>query len=247
MNWHNAIGILSTIALFTPVFVIVVFGLIRYKQFIPLLIYCLFSFGFNLMTEHMIAIPKNIERTYGIVNNITDMPLMFSFLIFQIPSIVLAKRMKILLAIFILFEFAIIGLYGVSIKAITIIMAPGLSIVFGFSLYFFVYAIKKSFINSKYVGKAMTASALCFAYGCFICIYLMHYVAAIPDIPNLFLIYYIVTIIYCTLLSMGLWWESKRRKKVEEMLITRRELMRFFADEKKPATQKSITGQWKLN
>lgn len=247
MNWHSAIGILSTIALFAPVFVIVASGLLRSKQYIPLLIYCLFGFGFNLMTEHMVSVPKNVERTYGIINNITDMPLMFSFLLFQVTSTVQAKRMKILLAAFILFEIVMIGKYGLSIKAITLIMGPGLLIVFGYSLYFFATAIKKSFIHSKYTGKALIASALCFAYGCFICIYLMHYVAAIPDIPNLFLIYYFVTIIYCSLLSTGLWWENKRRKKVEEMLVTRRELMRFFADEKKTATPTGITGQWKLN
>jgi hypothetical protein len=32
-----------------------------------------------------------------------------------------------------------------------------------------------------------------------------------------------------------------------ELLITREELKRFFADEKKPANQKGVTGQWKLN
>ena len=38
MNWHDAIGILSTIALFAPVCVIVVTKLIRYKQYLPLFI-----------------------------------------------------------------------------------------------------------------------------------------------------------------------------------------------------------------
>ena len=46
MNWHDAIGILSTLALFTPVFIIVVTKLIRYKQYFPLFIYCLLAFGF---------------------------------------------------------------------------------------------------------------------------------------------------------------------------------------------------------
>lgn len=247
MNWHAAIGILSTIALFAPVFIIVAFKLIRYKQFIPLFIYCLFAFTYNLFTENLIVIPKNIERTYGIINNLTDMPLMFSFLIFQIASSWHVKRMKILLGVYILFEIAMIFIYGLNIKMITIVMAPGLSIVFGYSLYFFVNAVKRSFIHTKYAGKALIASGLCFAYGCFIFIYLMHYIAAIEDIPNIFLIYYIVTIIYSSLLSIGLVMESKRKKKVEEMLETRRELMKFFADEKKTATPKEVTGLWKLN
>ena len=247
MNWHNAIGILSTLALFVPVFVIVAFKLIRYKQFIPLFIYCLLAFVYNLMTEKLIIVPKNIERTHGIINNYLDMPLMFSFLMFQINSSLQVKRMKILLAAYILFEIVILFLYGLTYTAITIVMAPGIIIVFGYALYFFVYAIKRSFFHQKYVGKAMIASSLCFAYGCFISIYLMHYIFEIQDIPNLFLIYYIVTIIYCSLLSIGLLMESRRKKKVEELLVTRRELMRFFADEKKSAASKKAAGQWKFN
>ena len=247
MNWQDAIGILSTLALFTPVFVIVVTKLIRYKQYLPLFIYCLLAFGFNLMTEHLVNVPKNVERFYGITNNITDMPLMLGFLLFQIPTSVQKKRMKILLCVFIVFEIVLIIMYGITVKAITVTMGPGLVIVFGYSLYYFVYTVKRSFIHNKFVGKAIVASALTFAYGCFIIIYLMHYIFNLQDLSSLFLIYYFITIIYCIILSVGLYIESKRKRKLYELVITRKELMRFFADEKKPATPKGATGQWKLN
>jgi hypothetical protein len=97
------------------------------------------------------------------------------------------------------------------------------------------------------VGKAIVASALTFAYGCFIIIYLMHYVLNLKDLSSLFLIYYFITIIYCIILSVGLYIEGKRKRKLYELLITRKELMSFFADEKKPAAPKGATGQWKLN
>jgi len=42
-------------------------------------------------------------------------------------------------------------------------MGPGLVIVFGYSLYYFVYTVKRSFIHNKFVGKAIVASALTFA------------------------------------------------------------------------------------
>ena len=247
MNWQDAIGILSTLALFTPVFVIVVTKLIRYKQYLPLFIYCVLAFGFNLMTEHLINVPKSIERFYGISNNLTDMPLMLGFLLFQIPSSVQKKRMKILLGAFIVFEIVLIFMYGITVKTITVTMGPGLVIVFGYSLFYFVYTVKRSFIHNKFVGKAIVASALTFAYGCFIIIYLMHYVLNLKDLSSLFLIYYFITIIYCIILSVGLHIESKRKSKLYELLITRKELKRFFADEKKPAAPKGTTGQWKLN
>lgn len=247
MNWNSAIGILSTVALFAPVFIILITGLIRYKQYLPIFIYCILAFGFNLMTEHLVNIPKTVERYYGIINNLTDMPLMLSFMMFLIASSTVVKRMKILLAIYIIFEVVLIILYGITVKTITLTMGPGLLIVFGFALYYFVYTVKHSFIHSKFISKAYIASSLTFAYGCFFIIYLMHYVVKLPDLPNLFLIYYFITIIYCTLLAIGLYLESKRKRRLEELLVTRRELMRFFADEKKPATPNGLTGQWKLN
>jgi hypothetical protein len=247
MNWNSVIGILSTLALFAPVFIIVATKLIRYKQYIPLFIYCLLAFGFNLMTEHFVNVPKNIERFYGIINNLTDMPLILSFLIFQVASSFHIRSMKIVLATFIVFEIILILLFGITVKTITYTMAPGLLIVFGYSLYYFVYTVKRSFVHNKFIGKAIVASALSFAYGCFIILYLMHYVFKLQDIPNLFLIYYIITVIYCGLLSVGLYMESRRKRKLEELLLTRKELMRFFSDEKKPASSSRITGQWKLN
>lgn len=247
MSWHDAVGILSTLALFTPVFVIVVSKLIRYKQFISLFIYCVLAFGFNLMTEHLVNVPKSVERYYGITNNLTDMPLMLCFLFFQIPSSVQRKRIKILLVAFIIFEIVLMIIYGITVKTITLTMGPGLLIVFGYSLYHFVYTVKRSFIHNKFVGKAIVATALTFAYGCFIIIYLMHYVLNLQDISGLFLIYYFISIIYSIILSVGLYMEGKRKSKLYDLLITRKELMTFFADEKKPTAPKGTTGLWKLN
>lgn len=246
MNWHNAIGILSTVALFAPVFVIFATKLFN-KRYIPLLIYCILAFGFNLMTEHLVNVPKNIERYYGIINNLTDMPLMLSFLMFHIHSSSVVKKMKIVMAAYILFEIVLIALYGITVKTITLTMGPGLLIVFAFALYYFVFTVKRSFIHNKFVGKAFVASSLVFAYGCFFIIYIMHYVIKLQDLPGLFLIYYFISVIYCSLLAVGLYMESKRKKKQEELLVTRKELMRFFSDEKKPATPGGLTGQWKLN
>ena len=248
MSWLNAIGILSTLALFAPIFVIVAAGLIRYKQYLPLFIYGVLAFGFNLMTEHLVNVPKTFERYYGIINNLTDMPLILAFLAFQIASSVQVKRMMILLTAFIIFEIVLIAMFGITVKTITWTMGPGLLIVFAYSLYYFAYTVKRSFTHNKFISKAIIASGLTFAYGCFIIIYLMHYVFPLKEeLPNLFLIYYFITIIYCGLLSVGLYLESKRKRKLEDLLLTRKELMRFFSDEKKPATQNRITGQWKLN
>ncbi len=247
MNWHYAIGLLSTLALFAPVFIILIFRLFPYKNYQALFVYCLLGLIYNLMTETLIVAPRNFVRTFGIINNLLDVPLMLLFLMIFSTSVVKTKRLKLFLAAFVCFELGVMLFNGISVKTITLVMGPGLILIFSLALYFFVTRVKQSFFQSKAVSKAIIASAICFAYGCFVFIYIMHYVLELPDVADIFLIYYIVTIIYCSLLSVGLVKESKRKRKLEELLITRKELLRFFADEKKPATSQKVTGQLNLN
>ena len=247
MNLNSTLGIISTLALFAPVFVILAFKHIRYKSYIALFVYCLLAFSYNLMTEGLIVLPKSIVRNFSIIVNLLDVPLMFLFIMLFSTTAAEIKRMKLLLLIFICFEIIVVALKGLSIPTVTIVMGPGLALVFGYSLYFFVQTVKRSFIHTKAVSKAVLASSICFAYGCFILIYFMHYVFAIQDVPNIFLIYFMVTIIYCSLLTVGLVMESKRLRKLEELRVTRKELQTFFADEKKPAASKETPGQLKFN
>ena len=247
MTWHKAIGFLSTLALFSPVFVILAFRLINYKKYFPIFFYCFFSFIYNLLSEDYISLPETIQRTFGIVNNLLDAPLMLTFFMFLYTSPEQTKKLKLLLGVFIGFEFVVLAFYGLSIKTITIVIGPGLLMVFGYALYFFVKNIKRCFSQNKILGKAMIASAICFAYGCFFLIYIMHYVLALPDVNDIFMIYFIASIIFCSLLTAGLVLESKRQRKLEELLITRKELLSFFADEKKLVISKEPAGQWKLN
>lgn len=247
MNWHRAIGLLSTFALFSPVLIILAFRLINYKKYFPLFFYCLFAFTYNLMSEGYLPLATNTQRIFGILNNLLDPLLMLTFLLSFCTSSTQAGKMKLLIGVFMIYEIMIVAFFGLSIKTITIVMGPGLLIVFGYALYFFVQNVKKSFIHNKILGKALVSSAICFAYGCFFLIYIMHYVLALSEVDDIFLIYFISTIIFCSLLSAGLVLESKRQRKLEELLITRKELLNFFADEKKPAITQDTAGQLKLN
>lgn len=247
MNWHHAIGLISTLALFSPVFAILYFRMYRYKNYLPLLAYCFFAFSYNLMTEQYITLPRNIQRYSGIINNLLDFPLMFMFIMLFSTSKNNTIRMKIFLGAFILFEIIVVAIKGVTIPAIIIVMGPGVSLVFGYGLYFFVQYIKRSFANQKALGKALMASSICFAYGCFLFIYVMFYLFSLPDSPYIFAVYFVITIIYCSLLTAGIIIESKRKRKLEELLVTKKELLRIFGEEKKPVATKEATGEWKFN
>lgn len=248
MNWHAAIGLTSSVALFLPVVIIIVLGLFRYKNYQALFLYCFLAFVYNLMTEDIIQVGRNAEKAWGITNNLLDVPLMLLFLMMFSTSPAQTLRMKIYLAVFVCYEIVILFLYGLSIKTITIVMGPGLILILAISSYFFFTKVKQSVIHKKALGKAFMAAAILFAYGCFSFIYVMHYILALPDLANIFLIYYLVTIIYCSLLTTGLIIENQRIKKLEELRVTRKELVQFFGDDQKPALPKKTTSAgWKLN
>lgn len=248
MNWPAAIGIISSLALFLPVIIIIFFGFFRYKNYLALLIYCLLALVYNLMTEDIIATTGNIEKVWGIVNNLLDVPLMLLFMMIFSTSATQTFRMKIYLAVFVFFEIIVISIYGLNIKTITIVMGPGLALILVIGAFFFVMKVKQSIIHKKALGKAFLTAAIVFAYGCFSFIYIMHYILALDDISNIFLIYHLVTIVYCSLLATGLIIEKKRVKKLGELRVTRKELMQFFNDEKKPSSPPNSTNaQWKLN
>lgn len=247
MNAHKIIGFLSTLALFSPVVVMLSYRLIQYKKYLPLFFYCLFAFVYNLMSEGYLPVAASTQRTFGIVNNLLDPVLMLTFLIFFHATPRHANKMKWVLLVLIVSELIILAVYGLSIKTITLVVGPGLVIVFIHALYFFVQTVKRCFFNNKIMGKALIATAISFAYGCFFLIYIMHYVMALPDVDDIFLIYFISTIIFSSLLTAGLVLESKRHQKMEELRITREELMQFFADEKKTVIPSEPAHQWKAN
>ncbi len=250
MNWQFAIAIISALALFVPVILITIFRLYRYNNYLALLAYCLMTLGYNLipLTREFVKIPASTVRNWGVINNLLDMPLMLLFLMLFSTSATHKMRMKIYLAVFIVFEIIIVGLYGLTIKAVTITMGPGLVLIFSIAFFYFIRKVKQSILQNKALGKAFIAGAITFAYGCFGIIYLMHYVIAINDIPNIYLIYYIVLTVFSSVLTTGLILENKRLKKREELMLTRKELEEFFSDQKKKIEAKENTNtkwEWK--
>ena len=235
MTWNSTIGLISSIALFLPVFFILILKLGGYKTFPALLVYYLVVFSYNLFTLKYITPGEKITHYWGIVNNLLDAPLMLTFLTYFSTSQGFSRRMKTIIASFLVFELAVIIWKGLTVDAITIIMGPGLLAVIGFCLYFFVRQSKIAIMHGKATGKAIIAASLVFAYGCYTLIYLMYYVFKTPHIADTFLIYFLVTTFSSLLLSAGIIIERKRIQKLNEVKIARKELADIYKDSH-PAT-----------
>jgi hypothetical protein len=136
------------------------------------------------MTEGYIAAGPELILYWGLFNNLLDTPLMLFFLIYFSTSAGFTKRIKILIGVFVLFEILVVILMGLNTDAITVILGPGILILCGLFMYFFIRQTKITISHRKGTGKALMAAALLFAYGCYVIIYLMYYIFKTPFIED---------------------------------------------------------------
>lgn len=250
MNLYSTIGFISTVALFLPVFFILVLRLGNYRSFPALLFYYFTVFIYNLLTEGYIKASGDVIYYWGLMNNLLDVPLMLFFLTYFSPSKIFTKRMLMIILSFFVWEAFIVAIMGFNINAITIIYAPGLPLVFGYCVYFFTRKVKIAIEHPKAAGKALMASGLLFAYGSYTIIYLLYYVfrahldannAVKPEyVQDTFLVYFMSTIISSLSITAGIIVERKRIHKLIELKITRKELTEMYPDTKRTAPFRTV-------
>lgn len=235
MTWNSIMGIVSSLALFLPIFLIMALRLGTYRSFPILLIYYALVFIYNLMTEGYIRPNADVVRLWGLGNNLLDAPLMLLFLTYFSSSAAFTKRLKILILSFIVFESVVVLLVGFNIRAITIILGPGIFIVFALCLFFFIRQSKIVITNKKSLGKTLITASLVFAYGCYGILYMLYYVFKTPYIEDTFLIYFLVSTFSSLMMCTGIIFERKRILKLVELKKARKELHIIYKDVKKPA------------
>lgn len=233
MTWNSVMGIVSSAALLCPIIAILALRLTNYRSFPVLIFYYSSVFIYNLMTEGYIPAGPAFVHYWGMINNLLDTPLMLLFLTYFSTSSTFTRRMHGLIAAVLLFELIVISITGFNTEAITIILGPGVTLVIGFCTYFFIRQTKIAIMHRKATGKALMAASLVFAYGCFGLIYLMYYVFKTPYVEDTFLVYFLVATLSSLLLSIGILIEEKRIRKLNELKLTRRELLDIYADENK--------------
>lgn len=232
MTWNSIMGFISTLALFFPILLILILRLGTYKSFPILLFYYLTVFTYNLMEEGYINASADVLYFWGISNNLLDIPLILMFLSYFSPSALFTKRLKALILLYILFEIIVVSLVGFNVNAITIILGPGLLMVFSLSIYFFIRHSKVVITNPKALGKTLIVASLAFAYGCYGFLYIMFYIVKTSLVADVFLIYFFVITFSSICLCLGIIFERKRIQKLFELKKARKELHDIYKDSK---------------
>ncbi|MFN2438330.1 MAG: hypothetical protein ABR503_03955 [Chitinophagaceae bacterium] len=221
-------GIIASFVLLLPVLIIVVFRLYKNISLCSLLFYYLGTGVYNLSGEGIISLNQDFKKHLGIINNYLDVPLMLIVLLLFCTS----KRKQIAIYIslvgFILFEIFIGVLFQFKKESLVYILGPGILLIFSYALMLFAHHVKISIEKNKGFGKTFMITSILFAYGCYIMIYYFYYVQKTNYISDVFLIYYIVSIISTVLMAAGLILIYKKSKQIKEVQRTRKELAVFF-------------------
>ena len=230
MNWHAVLGILSATALFIPIVLIIVLRLFKHTSFLALGVYYLLPGIYELGQQNILPLSKNISHYLGITNNLLDAPMMMTFLLFFSYSVRMSKKIKYGIFIFIVFEVVVLILFGMTVKAITVVLAPGILIILCLSFIMFLRQVRVTIMQQRGMGKSLMISSVLFAYTIYGLIYLFYYVLDTPYKTDALLVYYLASFLSSLLLSFGILINIKRIKKLNELKHTRKELASIYGE-----------------
>lgn len=129
---------------------------------------------------------------------------------------------------FVAYELLILFQYQLHPNSSKYIMGPGIILLLLYSLYLFMINIKNTIVQGKGAGKTLMITSILFAYGCYFIVYVFAYIQKTSEKTDVFIIYYLASIIFSLLMSAGLIWVKKRLRQIKEVQTTRKELNVFF-------------------
>jgi hypothetical protein len=228
MNVVSVTGFLSTCAFLIPVFLILFYRLFVNKSLMALLLYYLLTALHNFMTLQVVTVPKEVARAIGVAINYLDAPLMFTVLLFFCTANWQRKGLLLSICIFIVYELVVSGFYGFTSTSLVYIMGPAILILSLYAGYFFTRAVKVSIQKNKAFGKTFMIMSILFAYGCYAMVYCFYYLQRSPAVADVFLIYYISSLLASCLMGLGLYRYNQRFAQIKEVQVMRRELRVIF-------------------
>ncbi len=228
MNINTTLGIISAIAFALPVLIIIFGRLFFNVSLLALVVYFLLSFSNNLVIENVVVVSANTKSIIGVFSNYLDVPLILTAMLMFCSEKWTEKAIKICLTVFVLYEIVIFFNHQLSPVSSKYIMGPGILLILAWSLYFFITNIKRTIMQSKGIGKTLMITSVLFAYGSYLIVYFFAFIINTPNKADVFIIYYLTSIIFSFVMSAGLFQVRKRFKEIEEVQTTRKELTLFF-------------------
>ena len=227
MSLNTMLGIASAVAFLLPP-IIIFYSRLFNISLLALIAYFLLVATYNLMGENLIVVSAEARKTTGVIANYLDVPLMLISMLMFCTEKWKKNMITTTVILFLVYELVIFLQYRIHPDSSKYIMGPGIIVVLLFSLYFFLLHIKNTIVHGKGIGKTLMTAGILFAYGCYFLVYVFAYIIKTSERADVFIIYYVASIIFSLLVAAGLIWIKNRAKKIEELQTTRRELTMFF-------------------
>jgi hypothetical protein len=153
---------------------------------------------------------------------------MLLFLLFFCADKTKKRSIEVALLITILYEVFIAFIYGFNVKANIYVLGPGILLVLMFSFNLFVRQMRITIVQGKGVGKSLMLTSVIFSYCCYGIIYFFHYIQQLKAVNDIFLLYFITTLITSGIMAFGVVFIKKHLRTLYELKHTRKELHLFF-------------------
>lgn len=228
MNPVTLFGIVSACVQLLPVAIILTCRLYGNKSLLTLLFYYFMTALYNLMQEGILPVSSTVVVRLGSVINYLDIPLMLVIMLFFSNNKGKQKILYTTMAVFAAYEIIITLILGFSFDTGIYITGAGIVLMMVYSMYLFSQYVKLTIEKNKAWGRTLMVTSILFAYSCYGMIYFIYYIQKTSAVADVFIIYYIVSIISSMLMSMGLLWVYNRSKQIKEVQLTRKELALFF-------------------
>lgn len=230
MRLYDLMGLISTIALWIPILLLVVYKLAWYRSFPALLGYLAILCTHNLLLIEFLAPSAAMIRIAEAAFYFLAAPLTLLFLTYFCRTAAMRKKIHITVLAILIFQVLVGGLYGFNDKAFSFLSIPGLGISLIAGLLFFARQVKMTIVFQKGIGKAFLVSAVLFASIGITYIYLVRYYTNPDNRYDAQLILFMVCLLLGVGLTVGLIFEQKRVKELEELRIAREELKEIYGD-----------------
>ncbi len=228
MNPNTILGIVAAIAFLLPALIILSSRLLINISLLSLVIYFLLVTFYILMSENILLVNKEVQRNFAVINNYLDVPLMLTAMLMFCTEKWKQRLIITTIIGFAAYELMIFFQYQLQPVSSKYIMGPGIVLILLYSLYLFINNIKNTIVQGKGVGKTLMITSILFAYGCDFLVYIFAFVQRTSNRGDVFIIYYLASIIFSVLMSAGLIWVKKRLREIKEVQTTRKELHVFF-------------------
>ncbi|MBA4168082.1 MAG: hypothetical protein H0X41_11175 [Chitinophagaceae bacterium] len=210
------LSVATVLSFFVPLLIVLLKKLLRDPFFMSFAIYWATS-GVLGLIDFIPAFPKHISQTIGAVYNMLDIPIVLGILYYTSTSLLVKKFTSIAFIFYVLLEAAGVVIKGVNYEALKYPLATGLAlvmIVIGWEIIRYLQKVEHS---NRQNAKVLIYAALIFEYACYIVVYIVDYFTTETDYqslkPDMFLIYYISSLIGILIASSGYLIHKKYKKK----------------------------------